>query len=103
MTVNDNWELSTRKDGPHGDKTATPIGAPSTPDQEIPAAPSELNDLAENTFKEEDTTPNERPTIVSYWFLGTERGFLLANGENSRRVDLVTKILKKLYYILRTG
>jgi hypothetical protein len=35
--------------------------------------------------------------------LGTERGFLLANGENSRRVDLVTKILKKLYYILRTG
>jgi hypothetical protein len=65
MTVNDNWELSTRKDGSHGDKIPTPIGAPSTPDQEIPAAPSELNDLAENTFKEEDTTPNERPTIVS--------------------------------------
>ena len=62
LSVKDNWELSTRKDGPLGNKVSAPGAAPSTPDQDIPAARPELNDLSENTFKEEVTAPSEKPT-----------------------------------------
>ena len=66
-TLNDNWELS-KKDSPPTKKISTPNAVATTPDQELPAARPEIQDLSEDTFKEV-ATPNERPAIVSYYIL----------------------------------
>ncbi|CAB4004730.1 rho GTPase-activating 18-like [Paramuricea clavata] len=63
ISLNDNWQLSSRKDSPTAKKVSMPTSVPSTPEQELPTARPELNDLSEDTFKEEIATPNDRPTI----------------------------------------
>lgn len=67
LSVNDNWQLSSRKLGPHKEKLSASNSVPSTPEEEMPARRPELNDLSENTFKEELVTSNDRPTIVSFY------------------------------------
>ena len=64
LSLNDNWQLSSRMDSPSENKVSTPGSVITTPDQELPATRPELNDLSQNTFKEV-ATPNEKPTIVS--------------------------------------